>query len=316
MPSEEPVAPDAGASSATLARPTSVGEVVALLRSRAVRLYAFPGDSDRRTVGLWRVATRHSSQHADPLLTIHSTSAESIEDRPLQRGFDGLKGGPAIAEVPQSVCEQIEKLLDTDHEVRWLSARPIVRCFVYFDISDYSTYPAGQQALMVAALPRLVAAARDCRQKECTGDPERIFCSGDGYIFMFPDSTSAAWFAAQLANRIDTAVVPKDVPVEIHYRMGVHVGEVFPFEEAPGKWNFAGDGINGGKRVIDAIGRDADDLIFISEEVRKAVTDKLEHPRAHSDILANLVNRGRRKDKHKRTWRVYELNHRNAVSGT
>ena len=66
-----------------------------------------------------------------------------------------------------------------------------------------------------------------------------------------------------------------------------------------------GDGINGGKRVLDAIGRDADDLVFISDEVRSEI---LRLPSdVHQTFAAAMRNRGRHRDKHDRPWRIYEL---------
>ncbi|MCC6738254.1 MAG: hypothetical protein IT452_04355 [Planctomycetia bacterium] len=171
---------------------------------------------------------------------------------------------------------------------------------------------------MLEALPRLVKDAQVCDRANHTGNPKKVISSGDGYIFVFLDPEEATWFAAQLATRIEHAVAKKTVPVEIHFRMGIHIGEVYPFEEdgIAEKWNLAGDGINGGKRVIDAIGPDADDLVFLSGQVVTAIYAKSDSPTGHAEILDYLVNRGRKKDKHGKAWRVYELNHRNAAWGT
>ena len=112
--------------------------------------------------------------------------------------------------------------------------------------------------------------------------------------------------------------------------MGVHVGEVYCFwdlgrgqqrnsddektddektdDEIRGDWNYIGDGINGGNRVLSAIGKGTDDVLFISGAVRKKLMDS-PFTNDKKDLIDNLHNRGRRKDKHGKPWRVYEVNH-------
>src|SRR5262249_20155639 len=92
--------------------------------------------------------------------------------------------------------------------------------------------------------------------------------------------------------------------------MGVHTGEVYCFWD-PGRdgWNYIGDGINGGNRVLTVVGKETDDVMHISGEVKAALmaTDKNEFP--CNRIRECLHNRGRKHDKHGNPWHVFELNH-------
>lgn len=59
--------------------------------------------------------------------------------------------------------------------------------------------------------------------------------------------------------------------------------------------------------MLSAIGKDTDDVVFVSAAVRTAIqrvdsgSSKL--------LLEAMSNRGRKADKHGNMWRVYELNH-------
>ena len=87
----------------------------------------------------------------------------------------------------------------------------------------------------------------------------------------------------------------------------------------PGRrdWNYIGDGINGGQRVLSAIGKDADDVVFVSGQVRQRVLGGALGADAHTEpgrsVITHLQNRGRRLDKHGYPWRVYQLNHSSLV---
>src|SRR5262249_23098152 len=118
------------------------------------------------------------------------------------------------------------------------------------------------------------------------------------------------YFAAYLAELIETLIAHDKLPVEFHFRMGVHVGKVYCFWD-PGRkgWNFIGEGINGGNRVLAAVGKEQDDVVFISGQVRKALLAVRQSHHLAPNILRCLINRGRKEDKHKNHWRVYELNH-------
>ena len=59
----------------------------------------------------------------------------------------------------------------------------------------------------------------------------------------------------------------------------------------------------GCNRVLAVIGKEQDDVIFMSDSVKMAVQT------SHDDnVMSRVINRGRKKDKHDNTWRVFELN--------
>jgi class 3 adenylate cyclase len=109
---------------------------------------------------------------------------------------------------------------------------------------------------------------------------------------------------------VEVLVANRWLPVDFHFRMGIHCGPVYTFwDQGRNGWNYIGEGINGGNRVLSAMGKEYDDTLYISAEVRQrlmATVDQF-HSRAH--ILKHLHSRGRRLDKHGRSWRVYEVNH-------
>ncbi len=74
-------------------------------------------------------------------------------------------------------------------------------------------------------------------------------------------------------------------------------------------FNYIGKGINGGERVLSAIEKTTDDVVFFSAVVRKEL-EALGRPDGHVErILQSLENKGRRQDKHGNPWRVYQMNH-------
>ena len=136
-------------------------------------------------------------------------------------------------------------------------------------------------------------------------------CIGDGYIFVFEDEVLATFFAARLAVMIEHHSAKNLLPIEFHFRMGIHAGPVYRFWDAGrNRWNFIGDGINGGARVLQAIGREYDDLIFLSDTVRQAIrTSKIKSNLIKKGLMKAMRPRGRREDKHGNHWRLFELTH-------
>jgi class 3 adenylate cyclase len=181
--------------------------------------------------------------------------------------------------------------------------------------SDFSKFRPSQQALVIKALIRIVETEEYWRRgyAACVrAGLEAKLCIGDGYIFVHKDAVQATYFAAQLAHLIEVLVAKKMKP-EFHFRMSVHVGPVYTFWDTgrgrDGDWNYIGDGINGGQRVLGAIGKEIDDVLFISAEVRQGIIASNKGTEPNSAILDCLQNRGRRLDKHNNPWRVYEVNH-------
>ena len=88
------------------------------------------------------------------------------------------------------------------------------------------------------------------------------------------------------------------------------MGPVYLFWD-PGRkdWNYIGEGINGGMRVLEAVGKEKDDVVFISGEVREQLQAGFRQGGYGLLIKSCLQNRGRRQDKHKEYRRVYELSH-------
>jgi class 3 adenylate cyclase len=184
---------------------------------------------------------------------------------------------------------------------------------VYLDVSDYSKYPPGQQVLVINSIVRIVKEF-DFWNMGCAIEAyqavDGMICIGDGYIFVIKDPVTAAYFAAHLAYLIEALVARRHLPVPFHFRMGAHRGPVYSFWD-PGRnnWNYIGEGINGGQRVLSAIGKDADDVLFVSGQMREALTAQDNGYSPCRQILSALHNRGRRADKHGNLWRVYEVNH-------
>lgn len=210
-----------------------------------------------------------------------------------------------------------EQLKDEASEIRRVSSLPITRAFAYIDVSDFSKYDPGRQVLIINSIIQTVTSNLywGSRLAGLVKDGLEWICIGDGYIFVLKNGTDAARFSAYLAYLVEALAASKQLPVPFHFRMGVHVGPVFCFWD-PGRnsWNYIGEGINGGKRVLDSIGKDTDDVVFISNEVKGELLAKNDGEFPVSDLIACLHNRGRRADKHGRPWRVHELNHTDLVA--
>jgi hypothetical protein len=225
-------------------------------------------------------------------------------------GFSSVISSVAVTGELLALLEN--ELSDEDSGVRRVSSWSVSRCFVYLDVSDFSKMPAGHQLLVINSIVRAVEtsgywempAARDAKR-----DLVAQICIGDGYIFVLRDPWKAAFFAAYLANLIELLAANDALPVVFHFRMGAHTGKVYSFFD-PGRkdWNYIGDGINGGQRVLGAVGKETDDVLYISAELRQAMV-KRRKPQHFPDIVHDAHNRGRKADKHGNPWRVYEINH-------
>jgi class 3 adenylate cyclase len=224
-----------------------------------------------------------------------------------ESGVYGERG--AISITRQLLEDMNRQLHNEDADVRKISTKPVERTFVYFDISDFSKYPPGQQALIINALTSLADVSRPWPL--ITKDPrehyERSLCIGDGYIFVFKNPGPAVFFAAYLAFQVERAGAKREI-VGFHFRAGVHSGPVFRFWDGA-SWNYVGKGINEGARIVEAIGKDQDDVVFISSETRDQIIREEERDAIFNPTDEFLHNRGRRRDKHGEFRRVYEVNH-------
>ncbi len=308
-----------------------VSTVIARCKSDGIMLFASPNaaghyelvmepvkpfDRFKAPFRLWRASTRHDISYIHP-------------DDP------GLAGMRSRLMVDASDLDALNRELSNEGgDVRRLSSWPIDRCFVYVDVSDFSLHRPGQQSLIIRSI---ISMARNWKFWNCGfalfafQAVEALFCIGDGYIFVLKDPKHAAYFAAYLANLIEVRVARRLEPVDFHFRMGVHFGPVYCFwdwgrggpENAKeplirpdtmernerGDWNFIGEGINGGQRVLAAAGKDTDVVLFISGQVKRRLTEVDDGTLPGRAILDSLVNRGRRSDKHGRPWHLFEVNH-------
>jgi hypothetical protein len=309
----------------------SVSTVISECKANGVMLFASPNaegeyeltaepvkpfDRFKAPVRLWRASTHHGISYLVP------------EDP----GVSGMRSKWMINMVDLHALNG--ELADDNSEVRRLSSWPIERCFVYLDVSDFSLQRPGQQALIIRSI---ISMARNWKYWR-TGFAlaafqavEAMLCIGDGYIFVLKDPKHATYFAAYLANMIEARVARRREPVDFHFRMGVHFGPVYCFwdwgrggpEETKkpivdtatnqrnerGDWNYIGEGINGGQRVLGAAGKETDDVVFLSGQVKRELKAHNDGTLPCTSILGSLVNRGRHIDKHGGHWRLYELNH-------
>ena len=201
---------------------------------------------------------------------------------------------------------------------------PVSGAFVYLDVSDFSGYPPAQQVLVINTINSIVDYPPYWDAPgagEASQSLETRLCIGDGYIFVFKDPLKATFFAAYLAELIQQLSAlrermgPRGIPIEFHFRMAVHCGPVYRFFD-PGRkdWNFIGEGINGGNRVLNVIEKSYDDVLYVSDQIVRAARSQPANP-PFTEIRSHLESRGRRKDKHDKPWRVFLLNHDRLCGG-
>jgi class 3 adenylate cyclase len=293
---------------ATTNEPTiyrSVNELVVACKDRGVTLY-----SRGQTLHHDRVHEQGGERlvQLQQAVAVGSNVIDAME-------IDGVTPRPSDLWISYELCigPCTDALQDESSDLRRVSTVPIERTFVYVDVSDFSKHKAGQQALIINSLVTIVR--RDGYWRHAESMPakeslEAMLCIGDGYIFVLLDPLQATYFAAFLAELIEVLGARGRFPVPFHFRSGVHVGPVYCFWDwGRNGWNYIGDGINGGQRVLGAIGKDADDIVFISGQVWQKITATQRDGSMAECVLGALQNRGRRADKHGNPWRVYEVNH-------
>jgi hypothetical protein len=227
----------------------------------------------------------------------------------------GVVGTPAMILVSDSLLQTLnDELQNADSEVRRVSSLPVERSFVYVDVSDFSKYKPAQQALvinLIGMITRHLDSWQNAKAAQSKDDLETSLCIGDGYIFVFRHAWYATFFAAYLAYLLDVYNARGLTTLDVHFRASVHTGEVLSFWDFHRQgWNYIGAGITGGQRVLSVVGKDQDDVVFVSSQTRrKILACRSKLPRYLMDIPNHLQNRGRRKDKHDVYWRVYEVDH-------
>lgn len=271
------------------------------------------GDARRISEGTeWHV---NGHYHFQNMITAGTVKLDSeLDDSPHgRRAKSGFVGVQSNIYLTRPLVAKIHETLPDDRsEIRRVSSWPITRCFIYLDVSDFSTMPAGHQALVINSIVKIketdslwrVPALHQSRD-----DVEAMICIGDGYIFVVRDPCKAATFGAYFAHLIELLRAKGALPVDFHFRMGAHVGKVFTFWD-PGRndWNYIGDGINGGQRILAAVGKETDDVFVISGQLRDEIA-RVSPAQQHPDLLSDARNRGRHADKHGNRWRYYEINH-------
>lgn len=278
------------------------GELHDHLKCNAIMLYA----DDKGGVGI----TTAGAFPFESELKFYQLHHCVVQKGPEGQG-DSVRSQPSSLYVGSNLLQRLaDDLTDEDSTTRKLSSLPVNKTFVYVDISDFSKHSAAHQALIINALVKITTDAsywfNSPYGNRSHNELEASLCIGDGYIFVSRRSTSGVLFAAYLARLIESLVARKHVP-EFHFRIGVHTGEVYRFWDwgrggveadgtTHGDWNYIGDGINIGQRIISAIGSGMDDVVFASAETRQALEGDAEHPAA--EMLPHLHNRGRRADKH------------------
>jgi class 3 adenylate cyclase len=290
------------------------------------RLYAESKMAPENAPRFWRTPAFHAASFHSPDTgseDMFMTLSECL--RPIDVATDGRRPTPTVLHGPNPIAPlaipyKLLGRLNADLQLPnsdacRLSSLPVDRTFVYLDISDFSQFEPLPQALILSALIALTRRNGIYLLDHHVGrelqEPEASLCIGDGYIYAFADTLAALCFAAALATTIERRIAREEIP-EFHFRIGIHCGDVLRFFDAGrNDWNYVGDGINGGNRVLSAIGKEADDLIFISDRVRRRVEKARPYGHAplHQSLLAAMRNRGRHRDKHGRPWRVFELQH-------
>src|SRR5262249_32277180 len=160
--------------------------------------------------------------------------------------------------------------------------------------SDFSKAPPGQEVLIINSLVRMLndSGLWIGQGHGLPNEIEARLCIGDGYIFVFKEPMLAVYFAAYLAHLIEVLVASKWLAVDFHFRMGVHCGPVFSFwDQGRNGWNYIGDGINGGNRVLSAMGKGYDDTVYISSEVRHRLMETANNFLGKRHLLNHLSNR-------------------------
>jgi class 3 adenylate cyclase len=231
------------------------------------------------------------------------------DDKMFHHKTDGITRCKTNVCVSPNLLVEINKaILEEGSEFRRLVSWPFPRVFVYIDVADFSTMPPGQQVLVINSIISIVE--KDVwNTSVAPRDYEAKLCIGDGYIFVFTNALHAVEFGAQFARLVEVLGAKKLLPVEFHFRMGIHLGNVYCFwDTGRDKWNYIGEGINGGQRVLTAVGKESDDVVYVSEQVRRDIIARSDGSQKYKNAISNIVNKGRKADKHGKMWRVFELN--------
>jgi hypothetical protein len=114
----------------------------------------------------------------------------------------GIRSDCTLLWVPTTLFETLSDVFahGNEQDPLWcVSSHPVKRAFVYLDVSGFSKYPPGQEALVVNSLVWLTSDLGFWSYEpaaEALRDLEAQLCIGDGYIYVFRIPLMATFFAA------------------------------------------------------------------------------------------------------------------------
>lgn len=234
---------------------------------------------------------------------------------PSTYSADPDRYGPALYISNEILTILENEAVKEESDAAKLVAKPVVRTFAYVDISDFSKFTPSDQMHAITSLGRILRIRHFAGQNRTDGlEPgpllESAICIGDGYILVFRDAHDAVFNSCLLACAIEELTSRGEV-LDFHFRIGINTGEVLRFwDDVPSgvpRWNYVGVGITNAQRVLDAMGKDQDDVVYVSASTRAAARKSKINER--NPIDGFLTNRGRREDKHRQMQRIYEANH-------
>ena len=297
--------------------------VITYCKSNRVFLYAAADERCRAVMPKEMWQYRHSllddSSEEPGIRILYRAASFPSDEAHDNQVTNGLASADSGIRVPSALLDELNQALpDEDSDVRRLSTWPITRAFVYFDVSDFTRYVASKQLLIITSLDWLCSDNRfrnEMNADRAFANIEQSICIGDGYIFVVKEPVWAAYFAAYLACLVEVMGARGRLECPFHFRIGVHVGPVYSFwDKHRGMWNYVGDGINGGQRVLGAMGKDTDDVVYVSSALRASVLADRKQDFPANKLPGCMSNMGRRIDKQGRQWRIYMLDH-SAVAG-
>lgn len=295
--------------------------------------------------GHGRLVERGSSQGFESIALAVAIAKDEVIMNDEEIGVPGWKASDShFAYIKPGVVKELNALIDDEaKEVCRIVSKPLLRTFVYLDISDFSEFTPGNQATVLRSLIHEYKSLEEYNSNfpELSTQMKHLdaeLCIGDGYIFVFRNCFAGVLFGCTLAELIDVANANCTNEVEYHFRMGIHMGEVLSFYDyGRNGWNFTGNGINVGNRVLATINKKFDDLIHVSDSVRYQIRQIARHqpiqrvldsmdegimnsgssgvvPTIDDPYLAGLLSKhmtamGRHEDKHKIKRRVWRLNY-------
>lgn len=289
-------------------------EVLSHCKDKSTLLVAFGKDRHAYTDSITFVHATNASVRGSKTgtrdIVFHglSTITSNPSRGSANNGLNILQTTTPSLYISESLHELLVRELSREgSEIQCASTQVVDRSFVYLDVSDFSQHTAPEQLAIITFLTRLGTNWPGNNESSSFFSAfESSICIGDGYIYVFREAKDAAMCAACMASLIERMIADGAL-IDFHFRIGVHTGEVYRFWDGS-RWNYVGKGVTGGSRVLNAAGKEKDDVVYLSGETRKriAATPHLEQIFVATPWLRNI---GRHKDKHGEMWRLYEVDH-------